>query len=95
MLDFALCRPWVDAPRVGGAKFLQDSCVGEGGEDILTPSSGGKWPHRGYLPFEQGCGCVDISLGLLGHEDKVVVGGGLRLGIRQVLFCVVRAFSCY
>ena len=86
MLDFALCRPWVDAPRVGGAGLLQYPFGGEGGKGLLTLSLGGKRLHWGSLPFERGCGCVDIFLGMLGHEDEVVAGGGLHLGHRNVLF---------
>ena len=36
MLDFALCRPWVDAQRVGESEFFQYPFGGEGGEDLLT-----------------------------------------------------------
>ncbi len=79
----------------GGAEFLQNPLGGDGGEELFTLSHGGKRPHWGSLPFERVCGCVDIFLGLLGHEDEVVIGGGLRLGLRKVLFCVVRAFLCY
>ena len=51
--NFALCHPWVDAPRVGGAnKFLKDPFGGEGGEDLLTLSPSGSRPHWGSLPFE-------------------------------------------
>ena len=92
MLNFALCRSWVDAPRVGGAEFLEDPFGGEGGEDLLTLSLGGRRPHGGSLPFERGCDGVDIVLGLLGHEGEVVVGR-LRLGLHGVLFCVLRALS--
>ena len=95
MLNFAFCRPWVDAPLVGGAEFLQNPFGGEGDEDFLTLSPGGKRPYWRSFPSERGCCCADIFLGLLGHEDEVVVGGGLRLGLRKVLFCVVFAFSCY
>jgi len=53
MLDFALCRPRVDAPLVGGelSSWSILSAV-RGGEDLLTLSPGGKRPHGGSLPFE-------------------------------------------
>jgi len=68
VLDFPLSRPWDDAPRVGGAEFLEDSVSGEGDEGFLAMGLGGKRPHGGSLPFERGCHGVDIALVLLRHE---------------------------
>ena len=68
MLDFALCRPWVYSPRVGGAEFLEYPFGGEGGEDLFALSLGGKRPHGGSLPFERGGDDDGILLGLLRHE---------------------------
>ena len=75
--------------------FLEDTICDEGGEDLFTLSPGGRRPYGGSLPLERGCCCADISLGLLGHEDEVVLGEWLRLVLLKVLFCVVCAFSCY
>ena len=66
---------------VGGAAFLEYPIGGEGGEDLFALSPGGRRPHGGSLPFERCCCCADIFLGLLGHEDEVVVG--LRLGLEK------------
>ncbi len=68
MLDFPLSRPWVDAPLVWGAKFLDDSFGGEVDEGFLALSTCGKRLHGGSLPFERGCVGVNIVLGLLRHE---------------------------
>jgi len=75
VLSFALCRLWVDAPRVGGTKFLEDPFVSEGGDDLLTLSPSDNRPHGGSLPFERGSDGVGIVLGLLGHEGEIGVGG--------------------
>ncbi len=56
---------------------------GEGGEDLFTLSTGGRRPHGGSLPFEQGCDKVDIFLRLIGHEDGVDLGGGCVLDFRE------------
>jgi len=53
MLNLALGRSWIDAPQVGGAEFLENPFAGEGDEDLLALSSGGKRPHGGSLPFER------------------------------------------
>ena len=79
MLDFALRCSWVDSPRVEGTEFLKNPFGGEGGEDLFALSPGGRRPYGGSLPLERGCCCADISLGLLGHEDEDVVGGGCVL----------------
>ncbi len=46
-----------------------------------------------HSPFNRCLNRCVIVLGLLGHEDEVVVGGGLRLGLEVVHFCVLRALS--
>ena len=93
MLNFALCRSRVDAPLVGGAEFLQDPFGGEGDEDFLALSPGGKRPYWRSFPFERGCCCADISLVLLGHEDGVCRGE--RRCRLEKLILLLSTFSCY
>ncbi len=73
MLDLALRRPWVDSPRVEGSEFLKNPFGGEGGEDLFTLSPGGRRPYGALFLLTEVA--ANISLGLLGHEDEVVVGG--------------------
>ncbi len=65
MLHLAFCRPWVDAPCVGGVAFLKYPFGGEGGENFFALGPGGKRPHGGSLPFERGCCRADIFTELL------------------------------
>ncbi len=85
MLDFALCSPWVDSPRIGRAEFLEDPFGGEGGEDFFALSPGGGRPNKCSLlsvavtVMAFSWGCLDMKMG----------GGLLRLGRQRVLLCVV------
>ncbi len=78
VLNFALCRSWVDAPLVWGAEFLKNPFGNEGDDDFLALNPGGRWPHGCSFPFMRDVDGDGIVLGLLGHED-----GMLRLGTAE------------
>ncbi len=70
VLDLPFGRAFVDAPLVGGVELLYKSVGGEGFEDLLALSPGGRRPHGGSFPFIRDVGGDGIVLGLLRHEGE-------------------------
>ncbi len=87
MLDLSFGRAFVDAPLVWWVEPLYKSVGGEGFEDILALSPGGRRPHGGSFPFKRDVDGDGIVLGLLRHEDGGE--GSCVLRRQRVILCVV------
>ncbi len=65
MLDLSFRCALVDAPLIGGVELFNKPFGGEGGQDLLALSPGGRRPHGGSFPFKRDVEGDGIFLRLL------------------------------